>query len=73
MISSDYGLLSGWHQAIIWTDAGILLIRPSGTNLSEILIEIYTFSFNKMHLKILSRPQCANNDTYPSRQISFLP
>ena len=48
-IGSDYGLLPGWHQVIIWTNAGILLIRPIGTNLSEILIEIHTFSFNKMH------------------------
>ena len=39
-------------QAIIWTDVGILLIGPLGTNFSEILIEIYTFSFRKMHLKM---------------------
>ena len=38
------------HQAIIWTDAGILLIGPLGTNFSEILIEIHTFSFKKKHL-----------------------
>ena len=34
---------------------------PLGTNFSEILIEIYTFSFKKMQLKILSgkwRPFC---------------
>ena len=44
----------------------ILLIEPMGTNLSEIWIKVYTFSFKKMHLKmpsakttaILSRPQC---------------
>ena len=29
-------------------------IGPLGTNFSEIFIEIYTFSFNKMHLKISS-------------------
>ena len=33
---SDNGLLPGWHQAIIWTNAGILLIGPLGTNCSEI-------------------------------------
>ena len=30
IIGSDYGLLSGWCQAIIWTNAGILLIRTLG-------------------------------------------
>ena len=34
-------------KAIIWTNAGILLIGPMGTNFSEILIEIYTFSLKK--------------------------
>ena len=38
--------------AIIWTNAGILLIWPSGTNFGEILIEIGVFSFKKMHLKM---------------------
>ena len=28
------------RQAIIWTNAGLLLIGPSGTDLSEILIQI---------------------------------
>ena len=61
IIGSDNGLSSGRRQAIIWTNAGILLIGPSGTNLSEILIAIQTFSFRKMHLKISSakwRPFC---------------
>ena len=31
------------RQAIIWTNAGILLIQNLGTNFSEILIEILTF------------------------------
>ena len=56
------------RQAIIWTNAAILLIGPLGTNFSEILTAIHTFSFKKMHLKIssakmtaiLSRPQCVN-------------
>ena len=49
------------RQAIFWTNAGILLIGPLGTNLSEILIEFYTFSFKKMRLKLSSakrRPFC---------------
>ena len=41
-----------WRQAIIWTNAEILLIGPLGTNFSEILIEIDIFSFKKMHLKM---------------------
>ena len=51
IIGSDNGLSPGWRQAIIWTIAGMLLIGPSGTNFSEILIGIQTFSFKKMHLK----------------------
>ena len=51
---SDNGLLPGRRQAIIWTNAGILLIGPLGTNFSEILIRIQTFSFKKLHLKMSS-------------------
>ena len=40
IISSDDGLSPGRRQAIIWTNAGILLIGPSRTNFSEILIKI---------------------------------
>ena len=40
IIGSDNGLSPGRRQAIIWTNAGILLIEPLGTNFSEILIEI---------------------------------
>ena len=39
-IGSDNGLSPCRRQAIIWTNAGILLIRPLGTNFTEILIEI---------------------------------
>ena len=51
IIGSDNGLLPGWCQAIIWTNAGILLIEPLGVNFSYILIEIHTFSFKKICLK----------------------
>ena len=54
IISSDNGLLPGRHQAIIWTNAGILVIRIVVTNFSEILSEIHTFSFKKMNLKMSS-------------------
>ena len=35
-IGSDNGLSPGRRQAIIWTNAGILLIEPLWTNFSEI-------------------------------------
>ena len=60
-IGSDNGLSPGRRQAIIWTNAGLLLIGPLGTNFSEILIRIQTFSFKKMHLEMSSakwRPFC---------------
>ena len=53
-IGSDNGFLPGWCQAIIWTNAGILLFRTLGTIFSEILIEIHIFPFTKMHLKMSS-------------------
>ena len=61
-------MLPGQHQAIIWTNVGILLIEPLGTKFSEILIEMHTFSlknafksvFCKM-VAILSRPQCVES------------
>ena len=61
IIGSDNGLSPGRRQAIIWTNAGILLIGPLGTYFSEFLIAIETFSCKKMHLKISSakwRPFC---------------
>ena len=53
IISPDNGLSPARRQAIIWTNAEILLTGPLGRNLSEILIKIYTFSFKKMLLKML--------------------
>ena len=61
IIGSDNGLSPVRRQAIIWTNAGILLIGPLGTNFSENLIEILTFSFTKMRLQVSSakwRPFC---------------
>ena len=58
-IGWDNGLSPDRRQAIIWSNAGILLAGPLGTNLSEISIE--TFSFKKRHLKVSSakwRPLC---------------
>ena len=80
-IGSDNGLAPGRHhiitsgrrQAIIYTNAGILLIWPVGTNLSEIWIEINTFSFKKMHLKMSSgkwRPSCLGLNVSSSKTCS---
>ena len=38
IIGPDNGLSPGRCQAIIWTNAGILLIGPLGTDFSEISI-----------------------------------
>ena len=71
IIGSDNGLSPERHQAIIWTNAGILWIWPLGTNFSKISIDILTLPLLKKHLKgssatwnggHLSRPQmCWNN------------
>ena len=61
IIGWDNGLSPSRRQAIISNDAGILLIRPLGTNFSQILIEIHIFAFKKMHFKRSSgkwRPFC---------------
>ena len=58
---SDNGMSPGRHQAIIWTNAGMLLIGSLGTNFSEIPIIIQTFLFKRMHFKMSSekwRPFC---------------
>ena len=47
IIGSGNGLSPGRHQAIAWTNAGLLSTGPLGTKFSEILIKIHTFSVNK--------------------------
>ena len=66
IIASDNDLLLSRRQAIIRTEAGILLIWPSLR--TNFFIEIHTFSFKKTYFKMsfrmspmLSRPQCINN------------
>ena len=54
IIGSDHGLSPGRCQAMIWTNAEILLMGPLGTKFSEIFIEMHTFSFKKMYLKMSS-------------------
>ena len=54
VIGSDKSLSPERRQAIIWTNDGILSIGPLGTNFSETLIGIQTFSFKKMEFKMSS-------------------
>ena len=69
IICSDNSLSPDRRLAIIWTNAGLLLIGPLGTNFSEILIKILTFSFNKMRLKVSyvkRRPFCLGLNLFVS-------
>ena len=70
IIGSDNGLSPCRRQAIIWTNAGISLIGPLGTNFNDILTKIHTFSWKKNASEkvarynnlaaILSRLHCVN-------------
>ena len=65
----------GWRQDILWIKAGRLLIRPWGTKLSDILIKIHTFSFNKMHLKMsLAKlwPFCLSHNELKDRWFTLI-
>ena len=75
IIGSDNGLSPGRRQAIIWNNDGLLLIGPLGTNFSENLIEILTFSFTKMQLKVSSakwRPFCLSLNVLKFEWLSSL-
>ena len=58
IIGSDNGLSPGRRQAIIWTNAGLLLIRPLVINFSEIFIKVHQFLFEKISLKMSSGKWC---------------
>ena len=70
-IGSDNGLSPGRRQAIIRTNAGILLIRPLGTNFSDFFsrnsnIFIQEKAFESVVCEkaaILSRPQWINSSS----------
>ena len=71
IIGSNNDLSPERRQALIWTNAGILLIRTLGTNFSEVLGEIHSFSFKKMHLKMSSatwRPFCLGLNVLRTRK-----
>ena len=74
-IGSDNGLSPGRRQAIIWTNAGILLIGSLWTNFSEILIKIRTFSFKKMCFKVSCakwRPCCLGLNVFKCSYFSLI-
>ena len=52
IIDSYNDMLTGQHQASIWTNVVMLLIGTLETNLNEISFEILTFSFKQMHLNM---------------------
>ena len=52
IIGSDNGLSPGRRQAIIWTNAWILLIGPLGTNFSDILFlhKLVVWTYHNIHV-----------------------
>ena len=67
IIGSNNGLTPVHCQAIIWTNAGLLLSRPWETNFSEIWVKIWQFSYKKIWLKMWSakwRPFCLSPDVF---------
>ena len=79
IIGSDNGLSPDRRQAIIWTNARILLIPTLGSNFSDVLREIHVSSLKKMHWKMFSgkwqqffsQPQCVNHHVYMSVCIQY--
>ena len=59
IIDSDNCLSHGRRQAIIWTNAELWLNGPLGTNFSEFLIEILTFSFQENAFESVVREMAA--------------
>ena len=71
-IGWENGLSPEQHQAIIWTNAEILLIGPLGTNFSKILIEIDAYIFIQENAfenvvwemaAVLFQPRCVNGSS----------
>ena len=79
IIGSDNGLLPGRRQPITWINAGILLIKPLGTNFNEILIGNIFIQENVFEsvvcemAAILSRPQCVKDGHEEVNNKSLLP
>ena len=86
IIGSDNGLSPGWCQAIISTNAGILLIASQGKNFNKIYSKFESFRLKKNAYEnvtcemaaILSWPQCVNQwvdefSPYMCHNINTLP
>ena len=58
-ICSDNGLPPGRRQAIIWTNARVLLIGTLEINLYAILSKIWIFLLKKTHLQNVIRKMAA--------------
>ena len=69
IIDGDNDLSPGRCQAIISTNAGILLNRTLRTTFSETLSKIHTSPFKNMHLKISSRQPCIGLSVLMNRQL----
>ena len=63
IIGSDNGLSPGRCQAIIWTNAGILLIKTLGRNFNDILIETHIFFSNSS--------SCLSNTSWMDKIITW--
>ena len=68
IIGPDNGLSPGRRQAIIWPNAGILLIEPLRTKLCEIFIKIHNLiqenAFENVFCEMAAiwhRPQCVKS------------
>ena len=79
IIGSDNGLSPERRQAITWTNAGILLIGPLGTNLCENFnqnsnISIQENAFENVFCEmaaILARPQCVNQPPVSAKPVHY--
>ena len=66
IIGSNNGLSPSRRQAITWTNAGILLIWPLGTNFTEILSKIHTFIHSR---KCIWKGHLQNGDHFISASV----
>ena len=68
-IGSHKGLLPVSCKAITWTNDGLLLIGPLGTNICDICLDIQIVSLKKMHLKMSFAkhwPFCLGSNVFKS-------
>ena len=68
IIGPDNGLAPARRQAIIWTNAGILLIGPVETKFNAILSELVAFLFKKIRLNVM--PFCLDLNMLKQKRFS---